>query len=113
MDGAAVLRRATDGGPAERRHPSSDRGHVRRRGAACPPGGRLRRGAASRRAFFHARDYGWLLANPFGRSSYGKGDSAAVTLSPGGTLDLHYAVVLHAAVPDDALAELARAVTAP
>lgn len=71
------------------------------------------RGAAPRRAFFHARDYGWLLANPFGRRSYGKGDSAAVTLRPGGTLDLHYAIVVHAAVPDDMLAELARVATTP
>lgn len=67
------------------------------------------RGDASRRAFFHARDYGWLLANPFGRRSYTKGDSGAITVPPGGGLDLHFAVVLHGDVPDDALADLVAA----
>jgi len=69
------------------------------------------RNPASRRAYYHARDYGWLLANPFGRHSYTKGESAAVTSPPGGELDLHFAVVLHGDVPDAALEELARGVT--
>jgi hypothetical protein len=68
------------------------------------------RGPADRRAFFHARDYGWLLANPFGRQTYTTGASAAVTLPPGGELELDYAIVLHGDVPDDALTELAGAV---
>ena len=72
------------------------------------------RGDDARRAFLHARDYGWLLANAFGRRSYTKGESGAVTIPPGGTLDLQYSLVLHGDVPDDALAKLvAAAVTAP
>ena len=72
------------------------------------------RGADARRAFLHARDYGWLLANAFGRRSYTKGESGAVTIPAGGTLDLQYALVLHGDVPDDALADLvAKVLTAP
>jgi len=72
------------------------------------------RGDDARRSFLHARDYGWLLANAFGRRSYTKGESGAVTIPAGGTLDLQYALVLHGDVPDDALADLvAAAVTAP
>ena len=72
------------------------------------------RGDDARRAFLHARDYGWLLANAFGRRSYTKGESGAVTSPPGGTLDLQYALVLHGDVPDDALADLvAKVLTAP
>jgi hypothetical protein len=70
--------------------------------------------ADARRAFLHARDYGWLLANAFGRRSYTKGESGAVTIPADGHLDLQYALVLHGDVPDDALADLvAAAVTAP
>ena len=72
------------------------------------------RGDDARRAFLHARDYGWLLANAFGRQSYTKGESGAVTIPAGGHLSLQYALVLHGDVPDDALADLvAAAVTAP
>jgi hypothetical protein len=72
------------------------------------------RGADARRAFLHARDYGWLLANAFGRRSYTKGESGAVTIPAGGHLDLQYALVLHGDVPDNALADLvAAALTAP
>ena len=72
------------------------------------------RGDDARRAFLHARDYGWLLANAFGRRSYTKGESGAVTIPAGGTLDLQYALVLHGDVPDDALADLvAKVLTAP
>ncbi|MFM7185433.1 MAG: DUF6807 family protein [Planctomycetota bacterium] len=61
------------------------------------------RGFQTQPAYFHARDYGWLLANPFGRRSYTKGDSAAVTVSPGESLELHYGLVLHDDVADDLL----------
>jgi len=72
------------------------------------------RGDDARRSFLHARDYGWLLANAFGRRSYTKGESGAVTIPAGGTLDLQYALVLHGDVPDDALADLvAKVLTAP
>lgn len=70
------------------------------------------RNADPRRAFYHARDYGWLLANPFGRRSYTKGDSGAITVPVGGEIELKFALVLHGDVPDDALADLAAAATA-
>lgn len=68
------------------------------------------RGGPRRPAILHARDYGWLLANPFGRKAYGRSESGAVTLVPGESLDLHYGVVAHGDVPDDALPALAAAV---
>ena len=67
------------------------------------------RGSDARRAFFHARDYGWLLANAFGRRSYTKGKSGEVTIPAGGQLNLQHALVLHGDVPDDALAALVAA----
>ena len=67
------------------------------------------RGVDARRAFLHARDYGWLLANAFGRRSYTKGESGEVTIPAGSHLDLQYALVLHGDVPDNALADLVAA----
>lgn len=43
----------------------------------------------------HARDYGFLAANPFGRRSFGGGESSQVRLQPGQTLRLRYGVLLH------------------
>jgi hypothetical protein len=63
-------------------------------------------GGNPRQAYLHARDYGWLLANAFGRATYTQGESGAVTLRPGESLDLHYAVVLHDDVADETLPRL-------
>ena len=70
------------------------------------------RGGSRRPALLHARDYGWLLANPFGSRAYGRKESGAVTVAPGDALELHYGLVAHGNVPDDALAGLANAVEA-
>jgi hypothetical protein len=60
-----------------------------------------------RQPFFHARDYGLVLANAFGRKAYGAIDSPPpVTLEPGESLRLTYALLLHGDVPDDRLAGL-------
>jgi hypothetical protein len=60
-----------------------------------------------REPFFHARDYGLVLANAFGRKAYGAIDSPPpVTLEPGESLRLTYALLLHGDVPDDRLAGL-------
>ncbi|MDX2039406.1 MAG: PmoA family protein [Isosphaeraceae bacterium] len=48
-----------------------------------------------RRPWFHARDYGLLVANPFGRHSFGKGSPSAVVLGPGSPLKLNYRIVIH------------------
>ena len=49
-----------------------------------------------RPSWFHARDYGLLVANPFGRRAFGKGDASRVVVEPGETLRLRYGVLLHA-----------------
>ena len=60
-----------------------------------------------REPFFHARDYGLVLANAFGRKAYGvKDPPAAITLRPGESLRLSYAVLLHGDVPDERLPRL-------
>ena len=66
-----------------------------------------------RAPFFHARDYGLLLANPFGRRAYGsRTEAAPLAVPPGKSLRLSYAVVVHAAVPAAALAAVAEAAAA-
>jgi hypothetical protein len=58
-----------------------------------------------REPFFHARDYGLVLANAFGRKVYGAKDPPPpITLRPGESLRLSYAVLLHGDVPEDRLA---------
>ncbi|MFM9197893.1 MAG: DUF6807 family protein, partial [Planctomycetia bacterium] len=60
-----------------------------------------------REPFFHARDYGLVLANAFGRKAYGAKDPAPpITLEPGKSLRLQYAILLHGVVPDERLAGL-------
>lgn len=46
----------------------------------------------------HARDYGFLAANPFGRNAFGKGELGKVVVQPGESLRLQYSVLLHSAV---------------
>ena len=60
-----------------------------------------------REPFFHARDYGLVLANAFGRQAYGAKDPPPpITVEPGKSLRLEYAILLHGDVPDDRLAGL-------
>jgi hypothetical protein len=57
-----------------------------------------------REPFFHARDYGLVLANAFGRKAYGlKDPPPPVTVEPGTSLRLRYAILLHGDVPDERL----------
>lgn len=64
------------------------------------------------RSWYHARDYGFVAANPFGRKAFTKGEASRVVVPPGESLRLRYAVVLHAGETDlpqayrDALAVL-------
>jgi Family of unknown function (DUF6807) len=48
-----------------------------------------------RPSWFHARDYGLLEANPFGRQSFGKGEKSSVVVRPGETLRLRYGILVH------------------
>lgn len=49
-----------------------------------------------RRSWMHARDYGALVANPFGRKAFGKGATSRVTVKKGERFRLRYALLLHA-----------------
>ena len=53
-----------------------------------------------RPSWFHARDYGLLEANPFGRHAFHKGDTSKVAVNPGESLRLRYGVLLHSESPD-------------
>jgi hypothetical protein len=48
------------------------------------------------RSWYHARDYGFVAANPFGRKAFTQGEASRVVVRPGTPLRLRYAVVLHA-----------------
>ncbi|MCC6508982.1 MAG: PmoA family protein [Pirellulaceae bacterium] len=45
----------------------------------------------------HARDYGFLTANPFGQKVFDKGERSKVIVKPGETLRLRYGLLLHGA----------------
>ena len=49
-----------------------------------------------RPSWFHARDYGLLEANPFGRDAFGKGEKSKVIVQPGDSLRLRFGVLVHA-----------------
>jgi hypothetical protein len=61
-----------------------------------------------RPSWFHARDYGLLLANAFGRKAFGKGDASKVIVKPGKPLRLRYGVLVHAG-PRDSTPDLGAA----
>jgi hypothetical protein len=61
-----------------------------------------------RPSWFHARDYGMIVANPFGRDAFGKGEKSAVTVEPGEKFRLRYGVYVHAG-PRDEKPDIARA----
>lgn len=48
-----------------------------------------------RKSWFHARDYGLLVANPFGQNAFTKGEKSQVVVKPGETLRLRFAAYLH------------------
>jgi hypothetical protein len=48
-----------------------------------------------RRSWFHARDYGLLVANPFGRKAFHQGEASRVVAKPGTSFRLGFAVLVH------------------
>ncbi len=48
-----------------------------------------------RRSWFHVRDYGLMLANPFGRQALTGGEKSTVTVKSGETLRLRFGVFIH------------------
>jgi hypothetical protein len=61
-----------------------------------------------RPSWFHARDRGSLVANPFGRAAFHKGAPSKVIVKPGEKLRLRYGVLIHAG-PEDSKTDLAAA----
>ena len=61
-----------------------------------------------RPSWFHARDYGFLEANQFGRKSFGKGEASSIVVRPGENLHLRYGVLIHSG-PLDSQPDLAAA----
>ncbi|WP_442484526.1 DUF6807 family protein [Aeoliella sp. SH292] len=61
-----------------------------------------------RPSWFHARDYGLLAANPFGRAAFGKGEPSKVVVAAGETLRLRYGILIHNGAGDNG-ADVARA----
>lgn len=55
-----------------------------------------------RPSWYHARDYGALVVNPFGRQAFGKGTASRVIVKSGESFRIRYGVLLHAAPPDAA-----------
>ncbi|MEZ6059595.1 MAG: PmoA family protein [Planctomycetaceae bacterium] len=64
-----------------------------------------------RPSWMHARNYGLVVANPFGRQAMKKGDVSKVTVRPGEELRLRYGIWLHGGdlpaerTPDDVFSE--------
>ena len=48
-----------------------------------------------RRSWFHARDYGVLVANPFGQKAFTKGEASKVVVRKGETFTLRFGVLIH------------------
>jgi hypothetical protein len=48
-----------------------------------------------RPSWYHARDYGLLQANLFGRQAFGKGEKSSLVVRPGEHLHLRYGILIH------------------
>jgi hypothetical protein len=57
-----------------------------------------------RRSWFHARDYGVLVANPFGQNAFTKGAKSQVVVRPGESLRLRFGILAHEGTIDPAAA---------
>lgn len=53
-----------------------------------------------RRSWFHARDYGLLVANPFARNAFTKGEKSSVIVRKGETFRLRFGVLVHSGEAD-------------
>ena len=58
-----------------------------------------------RPSWFHARDYGLLVANPFGRRAFKKGEPSKVAIEPGDSLRLRYGIFVYS-IPKGAKLDL-------
>lgn len=55
-----------------------------------------------RTSWFHARDYGLVVANPFGRRAFTKGEPSHIVVAKGDTLRLRFAVFVYDLSADSA-----------
>ncbi len=58
-----------------------------------------------RTSWFHVRDYGLLLANPFGRNAFTGGEKSRVVVDRDEPLTLQFGICVYSAVPDNKAAE--------
>jgi hypothetical protein len=49
-----------------------------------------------RPSWFHARDYGFVAANAFGRAAFKKGEPSKIVVKPGDEFRLRYGILVHA-----------------
>ena len=61
-----------------------------------------------RPSWMHARDYGFIAANPFGRKAFTEGEPSKVVITPGKKLRLRYGILIRDE-PQDASPNLAAA----
>jgi hypothetical protein len=52
---------------------------------------------------FHVRDYGLMVANPFGQKAFEQGEPSRVVVAPGEALRLRYGVLVHGATAGENL----------
>ena len=62
-----------------------------------------------RPSWFHARDRGLLVANPFGRAAFHQGEPSSVVVKPGESFRLRYGILVHATPADGEPADIAAA----
>ena len=53
-----------------------------------------------RPSWFHNRDYGLMVANPFGRKAMGQGEPSRVEVKKGERLRMRFGLLLHSAAPE-------------
>ena len=54
-----------------------------------------------RPCWWHARDYGFVTANPFGRAAFDAGPSSKVVVRPSSHLRLRFGIRIHVAANED------------
>ena len=54
-----------------------------------------------RRSWFHARDYGFVAANPFGQNAFTKGEKSRIEVKPGEQLDLRFGIWIYSTAADN------------
>ena len=59
-----------------------------------------------RASWWHARGYGWLVANPFGHTAMQQGPASRIELPRGEPFHRRFAALLHSSEPPPNLAEV-------